>query len=538
MKPFAPPARLGPPDHGATPRPAGPTHARGTDPATLAGLASGALALLLYLATTHPQVAHHDAAEFQTLAATGGIAHAGYPAVVMLLQALGRLPVSTFALRANLLSCLAGALAVGLSAFGGVRLTGSSVAGTLGALGLALSLTLWNESTLAGAHAFTLALDAALYLLCLKLAARPSRALASGIGVLGGLGLISHLTVLSVAPVGLAALGLAARTGRLRAGFWIAGLAGLLAGLAPLAYMLAQDRPDGPMNYIAYTLDLESGQYFPAGTAALSRLERAAWLLSARQLTDQPTFRPFADAARRLRFLALDLGLNEFPLWGVLLAALGGVWMLGRRRREAGLLLLWMLATVFWLLLAAGRTSITVFFLPGLWALSQAVAAGIAALGTRGRARPWMAGLLLLAAPWVRLAVAEPPARLARFGAVAEAWEQWPRRWSPLRADPSWERYGRGVMAALPPRALVLSCWNEGTTLRYCRYAEGLRPDVELLMTCSHARRVQRALERSRGEGRPAFATFDPARAASVARGTRVAQWERGALWRLEALAP
>ena len=77
--------------------------------------------LALYVATLSPFVDTNDPAEFQTLAATGGIAHAGYPAYVMLLQLAGSVPIRTLAWRANLLTACFGAVAVAILAYTAYR---------------------------------------------------------------------------------------------------------------------------------------------------------------------------------------------------------------------------------------------------------------------------------------------------------------------------------------------------------------------------------------------------------------------------------
>src|SRR5262249_25539860 len=124
------------------------------------GWIAGAIALVVYVASNQPYVHAGDPGEVQTLASTGGIAPAGYAPVVLLLRAFGHLPISTMGFRANLLSCVAGAVAVGLAAFAGARLSGNALAGGTAALAFALGRSPWKESTEASVHAPALALDA------------------------------------------------------------------------------------------------------------------------------------------------------------------------------------------------------------------------------------------------------------------------------------------------------------------------------------------------------------------------------------------
>lgn len=170
--------------------------------AVAAGLASFAL----YAATVSPFVSTADPAEFQALARTGGIAHSGYPTWVLLLQLAGAVPIGTLPWRANLLTAGFGAVAVALLAYTAHRLTGRRGMALVAAAAFALGITSWNEATLAGVHAPTLAVDAALLLLALRYRWRPSTAVAAAAGGLFGLGVTGHLTVLGLAPPLLLAL--------------------------------------------------------------------------------------------------------------------------------------------------------------------------------------------------------------------------------------------------------------------------------------------------------------------------------------------
>lgn len=440
--------------------------------AIAAGCVAGAAGLVLFALTASPYVGSGDTAQFQTLARTGGIAHAGYPFLIMMLELFGRLPFATLAYRANLLSVLSGAAVVGMAAGFGTVLTRRPWAGVCAALAFALSLTLWKEATHAGVHAFSLALGATTFLLAIRCSTRPGSVATLALGLLGGLGLVSHLSVLALAPVVVAAFALAARAGRLRFRHIALAGVGFVIGLSPLAYLVARDRPDQPMNYIQDTLRPDNADELSGGHPPVGRPARAAWLLSARQYLGGFVFKPFDDAARRVRNLGLDVLMNEFPLWGIPLA-LGGAWVLWRRRERLGLFLgLWMAGALFWVLYGATATMTPIFFLPGLWVASQLIAVALGALAQRSRAGLAIAGLLVVITPLARVRVAEPPAALARAGTLHGLWLAAPAQWDPLRHDASWDAYGRGVMGALEPRAVVLSCWEAGTVLRFFRHAE------------------------------------------------------------------
>lgn len=510
-------------------------------PARIAALVAGTIALAAYVLSDDPHAVPHDWGEFQTLAATGGIAHAGYPTLVLLLRLFGALPFGTLAFRANLLACLCGAFAVAALAWFVARRTGRVAPALIAALGFGFAHVMWKESVHAGVHGFTLALDVALFLLALCFAQRPGAETAAAIGLLLGLGLTSHLTVLGVTPVLIWALVRARRAGGLRAAQMAAAAAGLVVGLSMFGVMLAQDRPTQPMNYIEDVLSLEPGQYFVrADEIPRTRIARAAWLVSGRQYFALAESTPVHDVPRRLRFLAVTLALNDLPWLGLPLVLLGAI-ALARRRRSAAdaapdgalPLALWLLGALA--MMAAGATypMVPIFFLPGLWVLGVALGEALDVVAAWSRPGFALVAALVLAAPLVRLIHPVAPAFLTRFQDTREAFDEFPVAWSPFHRDPGWERYGHALLDRLPPHATVLALWGECTLLRELTLGLHVRPDVTVLPVGSGAR-VGHALERAAARGSPAFATYAPAAAdLAGARLVAVATWPRGTLYRI-----
>lgn len=493
---------------------------------------------MLYLVTTRSFVSPADVGEYQTMARVGGIAHSGYAPVVLLLRLFGLIPLGTFAFRANLLSCVSGALSVGLAAFVATRLTGNRIASVVAALGFALARATWKESTEASVHAPALAMDAIVFLLLLRFARRPDKRGAFGIGLIGGLAALSHLSAFSLVPVVLAAGIQSAIARRLRPAHLGVALAGLVLGLSPIVYMIASDRPDRPMNYIEDVMRAEPGGYFPKGPVPVTRVERMTWLLSGQQylaLPYGPSWSPESPVSRA-RWLLAEVTLNEFPLWGLLLA-LWGAWALWRRRvTGAWLAGLWVVSALLLTIAVASGWIAAYFFLPGLWGLTLAIAAGLDALSReRKRARLILGAVLLLSAPVLRLSFASPPGRLARHGMTRSIWFMWPKDWSPLRKERGWDEYGRAVMRELPARAAVLTGWGEGNVLRYFCYADPLRPDVRVVLTGVNPARMAHSVALERAEGRPVFSTYPGA--SSEIPGltfTPVRSWPLGNLWRVD----
>lgn len=497
-----------------------------------AGLITAIAMLLVYACTAPHVVSHEDMAEFQTLAATGGIAHAGYPLLVVALRIFGLLPIATVAWRANLLSAFAGAIAASLAAASAARIGRSSWIGAGCGLALGLSYTMWMESTRAEAHAFTLAIGAGLFLAVLAYRDRPDARRAALAGLLCGAGLVSHLSVLGlVTPVAIGALWWWMR-GRMPARHVVAAAIGLGIGLSSLAVLVYYDRPGHPMNYIEQTFSATWRPGAPLGPG--DHLARLFALLSGHQFLEG-WFHPFKDSFYRLRRLGLDLWLNEFFLLGLPLAVIGLIGMARARERGATLLAAWLGFTILWLLIGAFPMVVTSFFLPGLWALSQGMAWSVAAIRTRSAGVAALVLALLVAAPLARLGLADPPGPLGSHPVVAGVWHMMPAEWSPLRPDRSWDHDGRAALAMVEPRAIVLSCWEPGTTLRYLRLAEGVRPDIEVRLTCNDPAQIERARQEARRSARPVYLTFDPAEARLGSAGSApLHAWAHVPLWRLD----
>src|SRR4051812_26123567 len=81
----------------------------------LAGVAVGLFSLVVYVLTLSPTVNFVDSGELISVGANAGIAHPpGYPLYTLLIILGGALPFSDRAVGVNLVSALAGALAVAL----------------------------------------------------------------------------------------------------------------------------------------------------------------------------------------------------------------------------------------------------------------------------------------------------------------------------------------------------------------------------------------------------------------------------------------
>ncbi len=504
-------------------------------PAWLAGL----IALALYASSASTRVHMHDPAEFQTLARTGGIAHSGYPTPVLILQAFAHLPFGTLPWRANMASAVFGAIGVGLLAYAATRWTRRGWASVVAALAFAMSLTMWREGTLAGVHSMGLAIGAALLLLVLRYAWWPSLRLACAAGLLFGLGITSHLTLLGIGAPLLVAFGVGLRRSAHRTRH-IAGVVFSLAlGLSPFLYLIASDRPEQPMNYLHDTLEVGAASAASGVPDLAQRVERVRDLVTGKEYLGGIPHDP-----RSLGMLAIHLALflaaNEFPFVTWLLAGIGLAWLLWRRGAVAGYVALWLACTLVFVGIGATGLTAKYFFLPGAWCMGLGLAWLLARVGEGRAALAAVVAVVVLAMPFVRMTMAEPPALLGFSSMLRGIWQTWPNEWCPWRGDPTYDTYGRGVMQRVAPRAVVLGGrWDESVTLRYFEFGEPLRPDVDVLYAGTHAPRLERLWRAALAAGRPAYVTQLPDPGA-LPGGRLEPVWDAGwkRLWRIELALP
>ena len=166
--------------------------------------------LALYIATLLPGIGSGDTAEFQRVAPTLGVAHpTGYPLYTMLGWLWSRLPLGgTPAWRMNLFSAGMAALAVGALFLTARALGQSRLVAAMAALTLAVSSTFWSQATVAEVYALAALIQALLILALLRW--RQGRWPLWVAGLLLGLGLAHHRTIILMIPGALVFWGLAA----------------------------------------------------------------------------------------------------------------------------------------------------------------------------------------------------------------------------------------------------------------------------------------------------------------------------------------
>ena len=274
-----------------------------------------------------------------------------------------------------------------------------------------------------------------------------------------------------------------------------------------------------------------------AGThpSVAQRLERFTWLLSARQYLVDGGFDALGSLPRRTVHLALEVMINEFPFGAALLAAFGLALVVLRRDALALVLAAWAVGATAFVAVGATPLMSRIFFLPGLFLLALGLAAAVAVLRRRGVVLAATLAVALIVAPLTRVLVSAPPPGLPRATMITSLWSLVPAGWSPFVNDQSWDEYGRGAMAQLPPDAVVLTCWREATVLRYFVFGEPLRPDVEIAYACGFAPRFQRMAREAQAAGRPVYASYDPGPALLGKHRHAKRTWSHayGGLWRV-----
>jgi len=198
------------------------------------------LVAIVYLLTAVPFLVGADNGEFVTLAVTEGIAHPpGYPLYTAYLRAMSWLPGSSPAHTAALGTAILGAAAVGVLADALRRWGFSAVAAVGAALVFGFDSQVWGVHTHAEVFALNNLIAAAILWAAAPGAPRRGVARAATLGLLAGLGLSNHHTIVLLAPVGLFGLWTAHVEARARWRVVAAALAAGVLGLFPYGYVVA-----------------------------------------------------------------------------------------------------------------------------------------------------------------------------------------------------------------------------------------------------------------------------------------------------------
>jgi hypothetical protein len=422
-------------------------------PRLLCGAAVVAAALVAYLFTLAPDLYSLDSPELAAAASQLGIAHApGYPLYTLSGWLFSHaFPVGTVAFRMNLLSALFGVATSAVVYVLALRLGARPLVAAAGALALGFSYFFWLDALAAEVYTLDALLLAGLLLAAYAWRARPSLTRAASVGLLLGLASANRTTSFLYLPGLLAFAWLSGeRTAR---SYAAAGL-GLAGGLLFYLYL--------PLRSAA-GVDVGPGAYALDGTLRVADLAswRGFWdhVSASAFRADAFAYGPAGALAEAGRFA-----------WWLAGSFLGVGVVLGL----AGIVRLWQTDRALLVLLAGVALPVTLFFinygaidkrfmfLPAyvVWALWVAV--GLEWLLDAAEVPAgswWAAGVLAL--PLIALAVNWPLVTLRGERGVRDEAQQF--------------------LARVAPGGIVYGRFTDVAPLQYLQQVEGQRPDVRLV---------------------------------------------------------
>lgn len=426
----------------------------GLDLLVAAILALGALAL--YAATLLPGLGTGDTAEFQRVVPRLELAHpTGYPLYTLLGWLWTQLPLGgSPAWRLNLFSAVLAALTIGVLHLVARALGQRPLVAAAAALTFACSQTFWLQATIAEVYAPAALLQALLFLALLRWQAE--RWPFWVVGLILGLGLAHHRSILLMAPGAMLFLALGRRP-RWRE----IGIAALVTLACCLLYLYV------PLRAPPWRPPADVLWEYLTGSSLASN-----WIDLGRLAHD--------GLARPLDLLRTWVVPQMFAV-GALLALLGMLRLLRCNRTSAALLLTGAL-TVFGFCCAYYVVDTPVFLIPLHLIMALLIGEGVSLLQVRQPLQLRAEQVIMLALPALLLLTNLDPVRAANTTVI--------------------ERKARENLAGVPAGpALVIGSWQEGIEeMRYLQAIEGQRPDVEFAMVAN-----QRAILDNLARGRPVY---------------------------------
>ncbi|MBN2394020.1 MAG: DUF2723 domain-containing protein [Anaerolineae bacterium] len=435
------------------------------------------LPLLVYLLNLSPYVGVADTFEFQVTALRLGIAHpTGYPLYVLLGKLFTPLPFGTLAWKVNLTAAVCAAAAMGVVYLLVHRLTRHTLVAVLTTLALAWSSAVWSQAIIAEVYALNLLFVAgALWFALDILEGRAMPATLWRAALLMGLSLTNHITMVMLIP----ALGLTCmlRWPRLREtacslGDWLKAAALFALGLAVYAYI--------PLRWPA----IHEGQWMGFGEfLAYITGQQFGGALQLGLLRD-PT--RYAILWRLLR--------EPFGVVGLALAAIGLLYLAIKRWRLALVSLAAFLPYCFYALVYL-VPDIDVFIIPAHLILVLWIGVGAARITSCE---------LRVANRELRITTNRVLITLFALLPLSLLWRNQPLQnmRAEGEADEAWGHYT--LSQPLAPDAAILADSEKFPPLYYLQQAEGLRPDLDLVMLFDEAQ-YREAMESRLSQGQHVY---------------------------------
>jgi len=287
-------------------------------------------ALALYIRTLAPSLLWGDMAEFQTLSYTLGMTHpSGYMTHILIGKLFTLIPVGNIAWRVNLMSAFFGALAVAnvyliTRLHGGWRAAGISASALL-----ALLEGFWWRALIAESYAPAAGFLSTVWLFVLLWDKTSKWQFLFFAGLLGGLSIGIHSTVVMTAASAILFMLIRARTKSAWLGATIGALAGAALTLAAFLYLDYNDPPSSVYNTVYRpALDL----YGLSESQFDAPLERLFAIFPAEHFWTYY----FTATEAEIRF-RLGEYISFFSDWSAALIVAGMISLLARRRWHEGL---------------------------------------------------------------------------------------------------------------------------------------------------------------------------------------------------------
>ncbi len=409
----------------------------------------------VYLATLAPDLTNAnygtDGGDLIAAARTLGVPHpSGYPTYTLLAWLASHLPVGSIAYRVNLLSAACAAAAAGLFFCVARRVLPAdrqpALLAVLAALTLAFSSILWSQAVIAEVYALLMLFSVLLVWLLVRWRDEKRDLYLWFAGLSVGLALGNHLTIAFCVPAALLYLW-PERRRWLRLKTLLPSVALFLVGLSIYSYLPLAARHYPPMNW-----------------GNPQTWDGFMWVVSAKQYQQFVFGLESSEIPGRITAWAALLG-DQFGWWGLALALIGG-WGQWQRDRRMSLFGLTWAASVGVYAFFYDTIDSHMYLLPALMLMALCWGEGACLLlGMMGRQSEI----------WRRLALVV----LILLPAVSVA-----LHWQEVDPDDDWEAriYFEQVLETVPQGSLVIVRADQPTfALWYAAYAEGMRPDVQVV---------------------------------------------------------
>ncbi|MFZ5858045.1 MAG: protein O-mannosyl-transferase family [Chloroflexota bacterium] len=441
------------------------------------------LAFALYVRTLAPSLLWGDSAEFQTLAYTLGMTHpSGYMTHILIGKLFTFIPFGNIAWRVNLMSAFFAALAVAQVYLIGRLLNGRRAAALASSALLALAQGFWWRALIAESYATAAGFIASIWLLILLWERTHKWGFLFAAGILGGLSLGIHSTIVMTAVSVLIVMVTSART---KSAWTAAALGALLGATCTLAAFLYVDTNDPPSSIYNTVYRPSLSEFGLTESQFDTPFERLAAIFPADSFwTYYFSAAPEEIHARLVEFVSF------LPAWAFVLILLGMLVLFQRAGWRdalyplAGFLLVWGLAvTVAFSIFREFYVPAMVFLAVWMGAGASAFLDGLEWLLKRIPATGRVMRTLLVGASSLTLVLLPfLDARADLQSSILRGYPEFVRRDHiyPIFAPDKAIQDARKILGRLEPNAILFTDWDKLYSLAYTAEVENAREDVSI----------------------------------------------------------